>query len=46
MMILLATGGTAKAAANLVEKLGGKVIQLSFIIELSFLERKKIIVEL
>jgi adenine phosphoribosyltransferase len=34
---LLATGGTAKAAVNLIEKLGGKVIQVSFIIELSFL---------
>ena len=34
---LLATGGTARAAANLVEKMGGKVIMISFIIELSFL---------
>ena len=35
---LLATGGTAKAAVNLIEKLGGKVVQASFIIELSFLK--------
>lgn len=35
---LLATGGTAKAAANLIEKLGGEVVQISFIIDLSFLK--------
>ncbi len=34
---LLATGGTACAAVNLIEKLGGNVVQISFIIELSFL---------
>lgn len=34
---LIATGGTACASATLVEKLGGEVVQLSFIIELSFL---------
>jgi len=34
---LLATGGTAEAAAKLIEKLGGEVVQISFIIELSFL---------
>jgi adenine phosphoribosyltransferase len=34
---LLATGGTMKAACNLVENLGGKVIQISFLVELSFL---------
>jgi adenine phosphoribosyltransferase len=40
---LLATGGTAEATCKLVEKLGGKVIQLSFIIELTFLNgREKI----
>jgi len=31
---LLATGGSAKAAAELVEKLGGKVVGLAFLIEL------------
>jgi adenine phosphoribosyltransferase len=34
---LLATGGTSKAAVDLVEKLGGKVIGLCLLIELSFL---------
>jgi adenine phosphoribosyltransferase len=31
---LLATGGSAKAACQLVEKLGGKVVGLAFLIEL------------
>ena len=31
---LLATGGTARAAAHLIEKLGGKVEMLLFVIEL------------
>jgi len=40
---LLATGGTAEAACKLVEKLGGEVVQLSFIMELTFLNgREKI----
>ncbi|HEV8342457.1 MAG TPA: adenine phosphoribosyltransferase [Candidatus Binatia bacterium] len=34
---LLATGGTASAAAQLVERLGGKVVECAFVIELSFL---------
>ena len=34
---LLATGGTMNAVCKLVEKLGGEVFQLSFIVELSFL---------
>lgn len=34
---VLATGGTALAAAKLVEKSGGKVVQLNFLIELAFL---------
>ena len=38
---LLATGGTAKAAANLVEREGGKVTQFSFLIELKDLGGKK-----
>ncbi|NUN10230.1 MAG: adenine phosphoribosyltransferase [Ignavibacteriaceae bacterium] len=40
---LLATGGTARAACNLIEKLGGKVAQVSFIIELNFLNGRKAI---
>ena len=38
---LLATGGTAAAAANLVEKIGGVVIGFSFLIELAFLNGVK-----
>jgi adenine phosphoribosyltransferase len=34
---LLATGGTAKATCNLVEKLGGIVVGTAFVIELTFL---------
>ncbi len=34
---LLATGGTAKAAVDLVESLGGKVVGLVFVVELEFL---------
>ena len=34
---LLATGGTAQAVVRLVEKLGGKVEGLSFVVELEFL---------
>src|SRR5499425_3491282 len=35
---LLATGGTAEAVVKLVEKLGGNVAGLSFVIELEFLK--------
>ena len=38
---LLATGGTAEAACKLVEKLGGQVVQLSFIVELAFLNGRE-----
>jgi adenine phosphoribosyltransferase len=34
---LLATGGTMNAVCQLIEKLGGEIVQVSFIIELSFL---------
>jgi len=40
---LLATGGTAKAAVELVEELKGKVVGLSFLIELTFLEGRKLL---
>ena len=40
---LLATGGTAKAAANLVEKIGGSVTGFAFIIELSDLKGSELI---
>jgi len=40
---VLATGGTSKAAADLVEKLGGKIASFVFLIELDFLKgREKI----
>jgi adenine phosphoribosyltransferase len=35
---LLATGGTILAAAHLVERCGGTIVGLSFLIELSFLK--------
>lgn len=38
---LLATGGTMAAACKLVEGLGGKVVGISFLIELSFLNGRK-----
>ena len=40
---VLATGGTAKAVCELVEKLGGEIIQCNFLMELTFLNgREKI----
>lgn len=38
---VLATGGTAKAACSLVERLGGEVAALTFLMELSFLGGRK-----
>jgi adenine phosphoribosyltransferase len=35
---LLATGGTALATAQLVEKVGGKVVGVTFVVELDFLK--------
>lgn len=40
---VLATGGTAKAVCNLVEKLGGKIIGISFLIELTFLNGRELL---
>lgn len=40
---LLATGGTAKAAIDLVEKMGGRVEGLAFVIELSFLKGRSLL---
>ena len=34
---VLATGGTAKAVCELVERLGGEIVQCNFLMELSFL---------
>jgi len=38
---LLATGGTASAAARLVQKLGGEVVGCGFAIELTFLQGRE-----
>jgi adenine phosphoribosyltransferase len=38
---LLATGGTAAAAAALVQKLGAEILEISFLIELSFLRGRE-----
>lgn len=40
---VLATGGTVRAVIDLIDKMGGKVIECAFLAELTFLEgRKKI----
>jgi len=38
---LLATGGTAAAAVALLERIGANVVEVSFLIELSFLDGRK-----
>lgn len=38
---LLATGGTAAAASNLVRKVGGTLLEVCFLIELSFLNGRE-----
>lgn len=38
---LLATGGTMRASIDLVEQLGGEVVGLSFLVELSFLNGRQ-----
>jgi adenine phosphoribosyltransferase len=38
---LIATGGSAQAAAKLVEKLGGQVVRMAFVMELAGLEGRK-----
>ena len=38
---LMATGGSAEAAAKLVEKLGGEVVRMVFVMELAGLEGRK-----
>jgi adenine phosphoribosyltransferase len=40
---LLATGGTAEAAARMVEKMGGVVVGLSFLIELTGLNGRELL---
>lgn len=38
---LLATGGTAEAVCKLVERQGGEVVQISFVVELRFLRGRE-----
>ncbi|HYW11823.1 MAG TPA: adenine phosphoribosyltransferase [Longimicrobium sp.] len=38
---LLATGGTARAAAELLEELGAQVVETAFVIELAFLNGRR-----
>jgi adenine phosphoribosyltransferase len=38
---LLATGGTAGAAANLLQRLGANILEVTFLIELSFLKGRE-----
>lgn len=38
---LLATGGTAKASAELIEELGGEIVGAAFVIELEFLNGRQ-----
>jgi len=38
---LLATGGTASAAVHLLEKIGAKILEVHFLIELEFLQGRK-----
>lgn len=40
---LLATGGTMAAACRLIEKLGARIAQISFIIELDFLNGRELL---
>jgi adenine phosphoribosyltransferase len=40
---LLATGGTAAALCELVERLGGEVVGASFLIELAFLDGRRLL---
>ena len=40
---LLATGGTAAAATELVKRLGGEVVEAQFLIELAFLQGKAVL---
>ena len=40
---VLATGGTARAIVDLAENLGGEVVGVAFLIELDFLEGRKLL---
>ena len=38
---MLATGGTIKANAELIERLGGKIVGMGFLIELEYLHGRE-----
>jgi len=38
---LLATGGTASAVSQIIEKIGGKIVEVAFLIELEFLHGRE-----
>lgn len=38
---LLATGGTARASAHLIEQAGGRVVEIAFLVELAFLKGRE-----
>ena len=38
---VLATGGTALAATKLIERLGGEIVQCTFLMELDFLNGRE-----
>ncbi len=40
---LLATGGTMRAAANLIEKMGGNVVAISFLVDLPDLKGREVL---
>ena len=40
---LLATGGTSRAACNLIKRLRGEIVGLAFLIELSFLKGRQLL---
>ena len=40
---LIATGGTIKAAAKLIERLGGEVVKMVFVMELAGLNGRKLL---
>jgi adenine phosphoribosyltransferase len=40
---LLATGGTSRAACNLIKRLQGEIVGLAFLIELSFLKGRQLL---
>jgi adenine phosphoribosyltransferase len=42
---LIATGGTAAAVLNLVRRMGGEVVGISSLLELSFLEGRRLLAD-